>query len=116
VAKILKGVNAADFEVLINAIDKPNIATQLAAITVKVIFVTKPNRILGRTSTPYVHLKNASESDFQPGDVTAIIASVPRTKIEDIAATKAFRRFFFALALRLETSNSLGCQTPPKSY
>ena len=61
-------------------------------------------------------MKKASESDFQPGDVTAIIANVPRTKIEEIAATNAFRRFFFALALRLETSNSLGCQVPPKSY
>ena len=51
-AKILNGVNAADFDVLINAIDKPKTATQLAAITVRVIFVINPNKIFGSTSTP----------------------------------------------------------------
>jgi len=60
-------------------------------------------------------LKNAFESDFQPGEVTAVIAKVPSTKIDEKVATIAFLRPFFALALRLKSSNSLGCQFPPKS-
>ena len=116
VASRRKGVKAGAFEVLIRAIDKPKIATQIVAITVKVIFVTNPNRILGKTSTPYAHLKKASDRDFQPGEVTATIAKVPKTKVLESAAINAFLRFFLALARRRETSNSLGCQVPPKSY
>ena len=88
----------------------------MVAITVRVIFVTNPNKIFGNTSTPYAHLKKAFDRDFQPGEVTATIAKVPKTKVLESAAINAFLRFFFALAWRREISNSLGCQVPPKSY
>ena len=114
-ARTRNGVRAGAFEVLINAIDRPKIPTHIVAITVKVTFVAKPNKILGSTSTPYAHLKNALDNAFQPGEVTATAAKPPKTKTLESAAMIAFRRFFFFLAFRRNCSRSLGCQVPPKS-
>ena len=116
VASMRNGVNAGAFEVLTNAIDRPSTATQLEAITVKVIFVTNPNKIFGRTSTPYAHLKKAFDNNFQPGEVTTMVIKLPKTKMLENVAINAFLRLRLALAFLLNTSNSLGCQFPPKSY
>ena len=51
-ARILKGVKAADLEVRIKAMVKPRIATEVPAIRVSKTLVPKPRIILGSTSTP----------------------------------------------------------------
>ena len=70
--------------------------------------------IFGRTSKPYAHLKNVSERFFQPGEVTIIVVSVPRTRMLEAVATSAFLRARALRAMRRSNSTALGVQLPPK--
>jgi len=83
-------------------------------MTVRNTFAPKPKMIFGKTSKPYAHLKNVSERDFQPGDVTTIDASVPRTRALERTATRAFFRPRALRAMRRSNSTALGVQLPPK--